>query len=398
MRTEGDLKFVGVTHTLSRFGKPNAQFIETMDYVGKVCNLLTRKKANALSKVTALRQHVYNKVAYTAKLSSYSLSATRSLDGPVNKLLNNITKNMPSAPMLLKYADTKDFGLGLPRLSDFCAGSKWITAHQTELGDEVTSYSVSGLLMRAARSNGMEPLPGQKTLIYHNNENPTAEIGDRAGKKSKAAVDKSTNLWAGSLLEWLDNYDHCVMRGGYDSTGTPDEQICSPRLRQLLETSVVNRLVQLGIHTIGDLFTDKNPGGVIEIDDCNLNEFLSKVTALGGLSPTVYGDPLTLRRNYCWVTEQSDTVYEFLGWEISEKVRTRYSTAHVREWTVHKKKGGVTRYTIKGQAISLGAGCNFIVPIGRLLPKGRVDRVFMNNNKKTTHKKETIVTRTIDSI
>ena len=195
---------------------------------------------------------------------------------------------MSSAPMLLKYTDTKDFGLGLSRLSDFCASSKWTTAHQTELGDEVTSYSVSGLLMRAARSNGMEPLPGQKTLIYHNNENPNAAIGDRANKNSRTAVDKSTNCWAGSLLEWLNNYDHCVMRGGYDSTGTPDEQICSPRLRQLLETSVVNRLVQLGIHTIGDLFTDKNPGGVIEIDECNLNEFLSKVTALGGLGPETW--------------------------------------------------------------------------------------------------------------
>ena len=76
LKSEGELKFVGVTHTLSRYGLPNAQYIETEAYVNQVCRLLTSKKANALSNMSALRQHVYNKVAYTAKLSSYSLKQT----------------------------------------------------------------------------------------------------------------------------------------------------------------------------------------------------------------------------------------------------------------------------------------------------------------------------------
>ena len=205
-----DFKHLGYTPTIAKTRKRADlnQFIRTKAMLNNVCNTIIKKSASPLCKLIALQSSVLNSALWQAQASPWSLKMCRELDKPINRVCRHITKNLPGFPTNLLYASAP--GLALKRLSDEIQLRKLAMVNRGLTYTPRLAAASHGLLLRAARFYGLQPLPHQAQTFSHSPDNEG---------------------WCNSLLERLAECD-LQLTYGMDSTNPLyNEQIMTPQNR-----------------------------------------------------------------------------------------------------------------------------------------------------------------------
>jgi hypothetical protein len=130
------------------------------------CNAIAHSPVPAASKLMVATACTLAKVRYKAALSVLSLKDLRGIDKCFSDLFREATRNMVGFPTALIYLAKKFGGLGIKRFSDEVQTDKLSKVFSALRSSSLHALATAGILNRAARCSGLNPLPGQPVVIH----------------------------------------------------------------------------------------------------------------------------------------------------------------------------------------------------------------------------------------
>ena len=190
--------------------------------------------ASADTKVGCIDVSTYAKARYKAKLMSLTLAELTSVDKIFHKFHCKALKQLPSFPYALMYLNPERGGCGVRKFSDIANVDKLTELLRgCQRSDEV-ELATSGVLQRVLRTNGLPLADHYRTCFLHK---------------------RGTRHWVRSLLEWLQEHQLFLWRGG----DTPTEKQLSCPLHIAFPTMPLQqrrRLRNKRLLHVGDIIDD----------------------------------------------------------------------------------------------------------------------------------------------
>ena len=232
VNTKDATEYLGGIYDVVNNGKSTLNMIR--DLAQQHCNAIIHSSVPAASKLMVATASTLAKVRYKAALSVLSLSELRGVDQCFSNLFRDATRNMVGFPTALIYIARKYGGLGIKRFSDEVQLDKLSKVFSALRSTSLHAQATVGILNRAARHSGLNPLPGQPIVIH-----PLPST-----RKTQQ------RLFTDSLVQWLDEGGLRLCRHG--SLGPTSLQTPISALPGIT-APLIQHCANLSIHILGDL-------------------------------------------------------------------------------------------------------------------------------------------------
>ena len=231
VNTTDSTEYLGGIYDVVNNGKSTLKMIR--DTAMHHCNAIIHSSVPAASKLMVATASTLAKVRYKAALSVLSLSDLRGVDRCFSNLFRDATKNMMGFPTALIYLTRKYGGLGIKRFSDEVQIDKLSKIFSSLRSTSLHAQATAGILNRAARLSGLNPLPGQPVVIH-----------------PRAHTRKTQRLFTDSLVEWLDEGGVRLCRHGHIGPVTLQTPIHS---LPGVTADLAQHCASLSVHILGDI-------------------------------------------------------------------------------------------------------------------------------------------------
>ena len=177
------LKYLGSNQDLHN--STSSELARLKKIISSTIQSLRFKIGSTKSKIRYITGALFPMISYPASFTNCSLKELQSLDQSIKLLLKSLSNVAVSWPNDLLYSDSKDGGLGLPRLSDYIQSVKISIIQRSLLGDSFTRNAMDAILHRQCRSPFMH---------------------------SHLSVPQSTGMWLSSVASYLqeENLSLCI--------------------------------------------------------------------------------------------------------------------------------------------------------------------------------------------
>ena len=177
------LKALGKKYDISKGKLHDTQFEETKVRAIRSCNILERAKGDPINKAMVLRCCVAKRAEYTGKVSSWTDSQLKELDGIFSQVYKKLSSNHYSFPTDLLYLPTDHCGLGFRSISDDIQKAKYSMFQRHLKTGGLVAENMDTLLFNAALKYSQFPLPEVRITLV-----PRSDLKD--------------DCWANSLLTY----------------------------------------------------------------------------------------------------------------------------------------------------------------------------------------------------
>ena len=217
----GPLKYLGVLTNMDNSYLNLHQVLSQK--IAQHCALVGRARASGETKAVVAQASVLKSIEYAAVWANWSLAEYRKLDVLFSNLLKDAARNMRSHPNLALYMSRETMGQGFLRLSDEVQYRKWNFIQRSGMGHRDVRRTGQSLLDHAATRVQVDSVTGRAKLITRRHRDVT-------------------EVWCGSLLEWLKEAGYGIyVHGARVETGSNEPiydgmQGLDMDVRQFLET------------------------------------------------------------------------------------------------------------------------------------------------------------------
>ena len=321
-------EYLGGIYDVVNNGKSTLKMIR--ETAQQHCNAIIHSSVPAASKLMVATASTLAKVRYKAALSVLSLSELRGVDKLFSNLFRDATRNMVGFPTALIHLAKKYGGLGIKRFSDEVQIDKLSKIFTALRSTSLHAQATAGILNRAARQSGLNPLPGQPVIIH---PNPVTRK-------------KQQRLFTDSLVQWLGEGGLRLCRhGSIGSTSLQTPISALPNIPHAL----VEHCASLSIHILGDLLHQDPKSGLQWYT-------LAPFEELTQYLPTViHGEHTPLQIGQYWKLEtnidenlrtgnvvringHSEDGISVTQWIVPDPAKPNYAITHHKHYTVSHDK------------------------------------------------------------
>ena len=194
---DGVLEYLGGKRDTSGYCKAALKGLQEL--VAAHCAETVICAASADTKVGCIEVSTYAKARYKAKLMSLTMAELKTIDKLLHKFHCKVLKQLQSFPYDLMYLNPERGGCGVKRFSDIANIDKLTELLRGSRRTDEVEAAASGVLQRVLRTNGLPLADHYRACFQHK---------------------RGSRHWLRSLLEWLQDQQLFLWRGGTAPTQT----------------------------------------------------------------------------------------------------------------------------------------------------------------------------------